>query len=76
MDPREFHMKIPFVTVAAAGGGISTSGLLTLVFVVLKITETITWSWWWVLSPLLASVGLSILCAVAFAFFALALMKD
>lgn len=27
-------------------------GLLTIVFVVLKLTETITWSWWWVLSPI------------------------
>lgn len=25
---------------------------LTLVFVTLKLTEVIDWSWWWVLSPL------------------------
>lgn len=28
------------------------AGILTLVFVVLKLTGSITWSWWWVLSPL------------------------
>ena len=26
--------------------------ILTLIFVVLKLVGTITWSWWWVLSPL------------------------
>jgi hypothetical protein len=26
--------------------------VLTIVFVVLKLTDTISWSWWWVLSPL------------------------
>jgi hypothetical protein len=33
-------------------GGIGFSGLLTLVFIVLKLTGVIAWSWWWVLSPL------------------------
>ena len=27
-------------------------GLLTIIFVTLKLIGTITWSWWWVLSPL------------------------
>lgn len=27
-------------------------GLLALVFIVLKLTGTIDWSWWWVTSPL------------------------
>lgn len=26
--------------------------LLAVVFVVLKLTEVIAWSWWWVLAPL------------------------
>ena len=26
--------------------------ILTIVFIVLKLTETIDWSWWWVFSPL------------------------
>ena len=33
-------------------GGIGFLGLLTIVFVVLKITGHISWSWLWVLSPL------------------------
>lgn len=34
------------------GGGISFVGLLTVVFIVLKLTDVIAWSWLWVLSPL------------------------
>jgi len=33
-------------------GGVGFSGLLTIVFIVLKLLEKITWSWVWVLSPL------------------------
>lgn len=32
-------------------GGISTTGLLGVLFVGLKLTGYITWSWWWVLAP-------------------------
>jgi len=32
--------------------GIGLFGLLTIVFITLKLTEVITWSWFWVLSPL------------------------
>ena len=34
------------------GGGIGFTGILTIVFVILKLCKVITWSWWWVLSPL------------------------
>ena len=33
-------------------GGIGFCGLLTIVFIVLKLTDNIEWSWLWVLSPL------------------------
>lgn len=39
------------VTVKSSGG-IGFSGLLTIVFIALKLMGHITWSWWWVLSPL------------------------
>ena len=32
-------------------GGIGFTGLLTIVFVTLKLLGKIDWSWWWVLSP-------------------------
>ena len=33
-------------------GGICFFGLLTVLFIGLKLTGYIAWSWWWVLSPL------------------------
>ena len=33
-------------------GGSGFFGLLTIVFITLKITGYITWSWWWVLAPM------------------------
>jgi hypothetical protein len=33
-------------------GGIGFTGLLTVLFIGLKLTNNINWSWWWVLSPL------------------------
>lgn len=32
--------------------GIGFTGLLTIAFIVLKLTGHISWSWWWVLSPM------------------------
>ena len=48
-------------------GGIGFFGVLTIVFIVLKLTEVIAWSWWWVLSPIWISllfVALLVLIAV------------
>lgn len=38
---------------SSSAGGIGFVGLLTIVFIVLKLTDYIDWSWWWVLSPVL-----------------------
>lgn len=46
------------VIVKQSSGGISFMGLLTIVFIVLKLTGHIDWSWWWVLSPLWISFAL------------------
>lgn len=32
--------------------GLSFSSILFLIFLVLKLTNVIDWSWWWVTSPL------------------------
>lgn len=42
-------------------GGIGFTGLLTIVFITLKLTGFISWSWWWVLSPIWISVIVAIL---------------
>lgn len=41
--------------------GVGFAGLLTIVFIVLKLTNVINWSWFWVLSPIWIS------CIVVFA---------
>lgn len=39
-------------------GGMGLLSWLTVAFVVLKLTGHIDWSWWLVLSPVLAGIGL------------------
>ena len=47
-----------------SNGGIGLVGLLTIVFTVLKLTRVITWSWWWVLSPMWISIPLLIVVLI------------
>ena len=42
-------------------GGIGFAGLLTILFIGLKLTNYIEWSWFWVLSPLWISVSIVLL---------------
>ena len=49
---------------SSSSGGIGFAGLLTIVFVTLKLLDKIDWSWWWVLSPLW--IGFAILFAILF----------
>ena len=39
-------------TNTSTSNGIGFIGLLTIVFIVLKLTKVISWSWWWVVSPI------------------------
>jgi hypothetical protein len=39
--------------------GIGIPGVLFIVFLVLKLTGNIDWSWWWVFSPIWISIGLA-----------------
>lgn len=39
-------------------GKISFTGMLFIVFLVLKLTKVISWSWWWVTAPLWMPFGL------------------
>lgn len=43
--------------VHVATSGIGFLELLTLAFIVLKLTKVINWSWWWVLMPILGQVA-------------------
>lgn len=35
--------------------------VLTIIFIVLKLTEVITWSWWFVLLPMILSFSLYVI---------------
>jgi hypothetical protein len=47
-------------------GGLSLATILFLIFLVLKLTNYIDWSWWWVTSPLWISLVLVILIVSIF----------
>ena len=48
---------------SSSSSGIGFPGLLTVLFIGLKLTGNITWSWVWVLSPLWISFALSLVIA-------------
>ena len=45
-------------TDSSSGGGLGISGVLQVIFLVLKLCGLIDWPWIWVLSPLWISLGL------------------
>ena len=53
-------------------GGIGFSGLLTIVFIVLKLCGVINWSWIWVFSPMWISAAL---CVAMFVFIVMIFKK-
>lgn len=54
----------------ASTGGIGFVGLLTILFIALKLTNVVHWSWLWVLSPIWisASITLGVLALVGLVF--------
>ena len=63
---------------SAGGGGIGLSGAITVLFVGLKLTGFISWSWLWVLSPLWGSIvfALGVVGLILGGSFAVALIGD
>ena len=47
-------------------GGVSFLGLLTLLFIGLKLTGYITWSWIWVLVPLWISISTALVVFICY----------
>jgi hypothetical protein len=48
----------------SSSNGIGFPSLLTLLFVALKLTHVVNWSWWWVMSPMLIVFGIVLVCGV------------
>ena len=51
-------------------GGIGFVGLLTTLFIALKLLGKITWPWLWVLSPIWISIALTVLMIIVVAIWA------
>ena len=47
--------------------GIGFVGLLTILFIALKLTGYIAWSWWWVLSPIWISTIIALFIIIIIA---------
>ena len=56
----------------AAGGCIGFCGLLTIVFITLKLLGVIGWSWGWVLAPVWMPITLVLIIVIAAIIIALA----
>lgn len=61
----------------STNGGIGFLGALTILFIALKLTNVIDWSWWWVLAPLWIPVAvvLGIIVIVAIVVLIVKLIK-
>src|SRR5678810_373832 len=51
---------------SSSSSGIGFTGLLAIVFITLKLTHYIDWSWWWVLSPILIPISIFLLIIAGF----------
>jgi len=52
------------------GSGVGFLGLLAILFIGLKLGGVITWSWWWVLSPLWGPLAILLVVILSSAFIA------
>ena len=52
---------------SSSSGGVGFFGLMFLIFMTLKLTEVIDWSWWWVTAPLWGGFALIFVIVVIIA---------
>ena len=50
----------------SGSSGLGLASVLTIIFVILKLVGVITWSWWWVFSPIFIDFGLTIIVLVIY----------
>lgn len=49
---------------SSSSSGIGVTGLLGVAFVVLKLTNIIDWSWWWILLPFWGAIAVFIIVGI------------
>ena len=54
------------MAVKVESNGIGLSGAVFIVFLVLKLTGTIDWSWWWITAPLWIPWAIFLVSAILF----------
>ena len=54
------HRRSTVTRQSNQSGGLGFVSVLTLIFITLKLTDTIAWSWFWVLSPMWISALIAI----------------
>lgn len=60
---------------SSSSSGIGFLGLLTIVFITLKLCHVIDWPWWWVLAPTWGGIALVVLILVIWFLFQIAVIK-
>jgi hypothetical protein len=63
---------------SSSSGGVGFLGLLAIVFITLKLTGYVDWSWWWVTAPLWGGLALALAIFVLYAgsFVAIVFIKE
>lgn len=56
--------------------GIGFGGILFIVFLILKLTNVIAWSWWWVTSPLWIPIAIAIVIFIFIVIFQLIIIYN
>ena len=72
----DFNSEDDKPSIVSTCGGLGFSGLLTIVFIVLKLCNVINWNWFWVLSPVIFSAALWIVLFVIVMIIALVNVKN
>lgn len=49
---------------SSSSGGVGFLGLLAILFIGLKLTGYIDWSWWWVTAPLWAPLAIGVVISL------------
>jgi phosphoglycerol transferase MdoB-like AlkP superfamily enzyme len=52
-------LKTSYMSNTHVHTGIDLTGVLFIVFLILKLTNVIDWSWWWVTAPLWGPIALA-----------------